>query len=140
MANRVSYIEFLIEQLSLLGEITTRRMFGGNVLYCDGIVFALVASDTLYLKADDANRAEFEANGLGAFHPFGDESLVMQYYQAPPEIFEDREELRRWVGGAVAAARRGLAKKAGSEKKRAARAGKTKQAPTMRRKSRGTTR
>jgi DNA transformation protein and related proteins len=118
MANRATYIEFLIEQLSPLGEITTRSMFGGHVLYCDGTVFALVASDTLYLKVDQHNQAAFEASGLEAFHPFGDESMVMQYYQAPPEIFEDVDALRRWGAGAVAAGRRGQAKKSPKKKKR----------------------
>jgi len=119
MANRASYIEFLVEQLAPLGEITTRRMFGGHAMYCDGTVFALVASDALYLKVDDHNRADFEGSGMAAFHPFGDERMVMQYYQAPPEIFEDVEALRRWGGGAVAAGRRGQAKKA-NKKRRAA--------------------
>ncbi len=112
-----SYIAFLIEQLSPLGEITTRGMFGGHVMYCDGTVFALVASDALYLKVDEYNRAEFEASGLEAFHPFGDESMVMQYYQAPPEIFEDVDALRRWGSSAVPAGRRGQAKKRSKKKK-----------------------
>jgi len=111
MPNRASYIEFLIEQLSPLGEITTRRLFGGNSLYCDGIVFAVVANDTLYLKADDGNRSEFESSGLEPLHPFGDATKSMQYYEAPPELFEDQNALRRWGGGAVAAGRRAHAKK-----------------------------
>src|SRR5580704_12377142 len=111
MANRASYIEFLIEHLGSLGEITTRRLFGGNSLYCDGTVFALVANDTLYLKADDGNRPEFEANGLEPLHPFGDTTKSMQYYEAPPELFEDPNALRRWGGGALAAGRRTNAKK-----------------------------
>jgi DNA transformation protein and related proteins len=118
MANRASYIEFLIEQLSPLGKITTRRLFGGNSLYCDGIVFALVAHDTLYLKADDHTRSEFEASGLEVFHPFGDEKASMSYYQAPAELFEDTEALRRWGGAAVAAGRRANGKKTRSRKKR----------------------
>ena len=119
MANRASYIEFLLEQLSPLGEITTRRMFGGHAMYCDGTVFALVAGDALYLKTDEHNRADFERSGLEAFHPFGDERMVIQYYQAPPEIFEDVSALRRWGRGAVAAGQRGQAKKP-KKKKRAA--------------------
>jgi len=119
MANRASYIEFLIEHLSPLGEITTRRLFGGNSLYCDGTVFALVANDTLYLKADDQNRLEFEASGLGPFHPFGDATKSMGYYQAPAELFEDADALRRWGAGAVAAGRRASVKKPRCGKKRA---------------------
>jgi DNA transformation protein and related proteins len=118
MPNRPSYIEFLIEQLSPLGEITTRRLFGGNSLYCDGIVFALVANDTLYLKADDVNRREFEASGLEPLHPFGDGAKSMQYYEAPPELFEDSNALKRWGGGAVAAGSRAHTKKAPKRKHR----------------------
>lgn len=118
MANRASYIKFLIEHLRPLGEITTRRLFGGNSLYCDGVVFALVAKDTLYLKVDDRNRPEFESSALEAFHPFGDESKAMGYYQAPAELFEDADALLRWGGGAVAAGRRASAKKSRSRKKR----------------------
>jgi len=118
MANRASYIEFLIEHLSPLGEITTRRLFGGNSLYCDGTVFALVAKDTLYLKADDQNRAAFESIGLEPFRPFGDETKSMGYYQAPAELFEDADALRRWGEGAVAAGKRASVKKPRRRKKR----------------------
>ena len=119
MANRASYVEFLVEHLSPLGTITARRLFGGNALYCDGIVFALVANDTLYLKADDGNRSEFEASGLEAFHPFGDGTKSIGYYQAPAELFEDADALHRWGSGAVAAGRRASAKKPRRAKKRA---------------------
>ncbi|MCP5117964.1 MAG: TfoX/Sxy family protein [bacterium] len=100
------YVDFVIEQLSPLGTITARKMFGGYCLYCDGTVFAIIAEDTLYLKADDTNRPDFDQAGLPAFKPFDDKPTVMQYYLAPPEVFEDPEALERWVGGAVQAGRR----------------------------------
>ena len=36
MASSLSYVEFLMEQLSGAGTITFRRMFGEYGLYCDG--------------------------------------------------------------------------------------------------------
>ncbi len=106
------YVEFVIEQLAPLGEITSRRMFGGHCLYCDGAVFALIAGDTLYLKVDDENRAAFEAADLPAFQPFEDKpGMVMSYHLAPPEIFEDPDARQQWVGGSVQAGRRAQAKK-----------------------------
>jgi DNA transformation protein len=111
MPNRASYLEFLLEQLAPLGDVITRSMFGGHVIYCEGTVFALVANNALYLKADDHNRPAFEARGLEAFHPFEDANAVMQYYEAPPEMFEDPKALLDWAGGAVAAGRRAKAKK-----------------------------
>jgi DNA transformation protein len=100
------FVEFAVEQFSPLGEITARAMMGGWILYCDGVVFALVASGALYLKGDDATIANFQARGLEAFRPFPDKEGSMRYFQAPPEIFEDREAMREWVGGAVEAGRR----------------------------------
>ena len=119
MPNRTSYIEFLLEQLSPLGEVTMRSMFGGHVVYCRGTPFALVANNALYLKADDHNRPHFEARDLEAFHPFEDPKAVIQYYESPPELFEDRQALLHWAGGAVAAGQRAHAKKRRKKTKRA---------------------
>ena len=113
MRKRDTYIEFLQEQFSTLGAVTARAMFGGYCLYCDFTVFALVAGGALYLKADDAHRDRFIARGLKAFKPFADRDEVMSYYEAPPEIFEDSDAMRLWVGGAVEAGRRGSKKKTG---------------------------
>lgn len=108
MPSRNPYIEFLIEQFAPMGEITSRAMFGGHCLYCDGAVFALVASNALYLKADDANRDRFVARGLRPFKPFEDRDEVMSYFEAPPEVFEDQDAMKEWVGGAVRAGHRSL--------------------------------
>lgn len=105
------FLDFVCEQLAPLGEITVRKMFGGCCLYCDGIVFALIARSTLYLKADEQNRPDFERRGLEAFRPFPEPAAVMQYYLAPPELFEDPKAVLRWGGGAVAAGTRAKQKK-----------------------------
>lgn len=97
------FVEFCIEQFSLLGSITSRYMFGGWCLYCDGVVFALIAAGALYLKGDDQNMPEFTAKGLPPFKPFPDQDLMMKYFQAPPEIFENADALRHWGSSAVAA-------------------------------------
>jgi DNA transformation protein len=117
MANRPQYLEFLVEQFGIMGEITARAMFGGHVLYCDGIPFALVADNEVFLKADDHNRPAFVDRGLKAFQPYPDKPDVMQYYQTPPEVFEDSAAMKHWAGGAVAAGRRKHAKKKTPKKK-----------------------
>ena len=93
------YIAFLIEQFGPLGEITQRALFGGHCLYCDGVVFALVANAELYLKADALTIPAFESRSLKAFQS-------MKYYQAPAEIFEDDAAMKTWVGGAIACGER----------------------------------
>ena len=111
MPARNSYVEFLLEQLAPLGEISSRAMFGGHCLYCDGVVFALVADNAMFLKTDDVNRAAFEERGLKAFRPFKDKESEMAYYEAPPEIFEDSDAMRQWCGGSVEAGQRAQARK-----------------------------
>lgn len=103
---RDRFVDFAIEELAPLGVITSRYMFGGWCLYCDGSVFAIVADGALFLKGDGENIPRFEARGLKPFKPFPDRDDVMKYFQAPPEIFEDPAAMRDWCGGALAAGRR----------------------------------
>ena len=105
MRSDAKYVEFVIGALQPLGEITSRRMFGGHAVYCDGFVFASIADGALFLKADDRNRPDFEAGGLKPFQPFPDKPVVMSYFEAPPELFEAREDLLRWGRGSVEAGR-----------------------------------
>ena len=106
MAKTDRFVEFAVEQFASLGVVTARAMMGLWCFYCDGVVFALVASGELYLKGDGVNIPRFEARRLKAFQPFPGKPGTMKYFQAPPEIFEDPAAMREWVGGAVEAGRR----------------------------------
>jgi DNA transformation protein len=85
--------------------IRARSMFGGVGVYSGDLFFALIADDTVYFKADESTRPEFEARGMGPFRPFGDDGGTMQYYQVPEDLLEDPEALRPWAEKAVAIAR-----------------------------------
>ena len=70
-------------------------------------MFALIAYDQLYLKADESNRPAFEANRLAPFTYAGKgRPMQMSYYEAPSEGFDDPEILCDWARGAYAAALR----------------------------------
>jgi DNA transformation protein len=120
MAATPAYLNFLFEHLAPLGTITQRRMFGGHCLYCDGTVFALVAGNDLYLKADAESRGTFADRGLKQFNPFDDPAMVMNYFQPPPEFFEDSDALLQWGRLAVEAGKRGAKPKKKAAKKAAA--------------------
>ena len=108
---RDTFVGFVAEQLSALGAIVTRPMMGGRTLYCGGVVFALIAAGELHLKADRANRALFADQGWPAFQPDPDAPGTMSYYRVPAGVLENREELARWAGEALAAGRRAQTKK-----------------------------
>ena len=85
-------------------------MFGGHGVYLDGLMFALIASDTLYLKVDDGNRDRYEALGIMSFRPSADRPMTMSYYPPPEDVFEDEEMLADWARAAFEAALRGRPK------------------------------
>ncbi len=111
MAGRDQYLEFLIEWLAPLGEISARGMFGGHCLYCDGVVFSLVAKGTLYLKTDAVTRPQFVQLGLEPFRPFEDRPEGMHYYAPPAEFFDTQDAMEQWGRAAVEVGRRAKAKK-----------------------------
>jgi len=113
VASSDEFLELLRDQLSGLGSIRIRRMFGGAGVYCDGVMFALVSDDTLYLKADDVNRSDFEARSLAPFRyaTRNGRTTIMSYWRAPDDLLDDTDELATWARAALAAARRAQQKK-----------------------------
>lgn len=88
----------LHEVFERFGRIAVRRMFGGHGVFHEGRMFALVASERLYLKTDAQTVAAFEAQHLPAFeYQRKGELARMNYHEAPAEIFEDRDEAARWA-------------------------------------------
>jgi DNA transformation protein and related proteins len=105
------FVEYVVDQLSCIGEVKTRKMFGGAGIYFESIFFAIIADDTLYFKVDDTNRDEYEAAGMGPFVPFADKLMVMQYYQVPPEVLDEPDRLSAWAQKAIDVAIRKKSKK-----------------------------
>ena len=123
MAPSADFLAFLKDQLRGLGHITTRRMFSGAGLYCDGLILALILRDTLYFKVDDGNRQAYAAEGLEPFtyEARGRKVRIGAYWQVPERLFDDPDEMLDWARAALAAARRAPAKKKPKAKSRRAR-------------------
>jgi DNA transformation protein len=96
MAVSADYRDFVLEQLAPLGQVTARRMFGGVGIYANGLFFALIDDDVLYLKGDESLKPEFEAAGCHAFAPFGADK-PMSYWTAPTEALDDQDILLDWA-------------------------------------------
>ena len=50
MASSREYFEFIIDQLSLVDGITSRKMMGEYILYCDGKIFGGIYDDRFLVK------------------------------------------------------------------------------------------
>jgi DNA transformation protein len=79
-------IAFATDLFSELGNLTTRKMFGGMCLYHDGTVFALLNSEgRLYLKVKGTLADEFASGGADQFHN-------MPYWSLPEAALDDPQE------------------------------------------------
>jgi len=107
MKSTSDFAAYAAELLGTVGRVAARRMFGGYGLYCDGVMFALIADDVLYLKADAASRGEFERAGSEPFvYDARGRRTTMAYWRAPDDAMESRELAARWARIALAAALR----------------------------------
>ena len=55
MASSNEYKDFILNQLSLLDNITIKKMMGEYLLYCDGILFGGIYDDRLLVKKTKTN-------------------------------------------------------------------------------------
>lgn len=106
------FVDYVMELFGPFGTVTARRMFGGHGVYLDGLMFAIVSGDTLYLKADEMNRIEFEQAGCEMFgYTRKGRRATLSFFRAPEDAMESPELMLPWARSAYAAALRANAKK-----------------------------
>jgi DNA transformation protein len=111
------FVEYLKEVFEEFGPVQARRMFGGYGIYHNGVMFGLVADDTLYLKADETTAQYFHSKGLGQFeYEKGEKKVKMSYYLAPDEVLENPGEAKLWAERAYEVAVRTNARKRKKQK------------------------
>ena len=91
MSSEVGFVEFAVGQIQHAGAITYKKMFGEFALYSDGIIFALICNDQLFLKPTAAGRA-----------------FIGEVVEAPPYpgaklyfLIEDQLEDSEWISALV---------------------------------------
>lgn len=95
MASSMSYVEFVMEQMSPAGTITYRKMFGEYGLYCDGKYFGCVCNDRTLVKITPAGESLLPNCPRGIPYEGGGDMLL-------PDV-EDRERLVELVKATCAA-------------------------------------
>ena len=108
MAISDEFVDYVIDQFAAWDNISVRKMFGGAGLYCDGMMFGLIADDVVYLKVDDSNQEDFVKAGSSAFNPYPDKTktAVMSYYEIPADVLENPDELAKWAQCSLSIAKR----------------------------------
>ena len=113
------FLEFVLDQLSGLRRVSSRRMFGGIGIYKDEHFFAIIDEGRLYFLTDESTRERYKARGMKPFE-YAPSKLITSYYEVPVDILEDDGELRTWAAESVSVqvAKKGKKKPARPRKKR----------------------
>lgn len=109
MAVSAQFRDHVIDLVSPLGAIDTRRMFGGLSVRCDGQHFGVLIKESFYLVADEALRTELVGIG-GRIFSYARRDRVVdvpRFVSVPEDLLEDQEELLGYAGKALAVARAG---------------------------------
>ena len=99
MAKALSeFAQFCVDMMHLLAPVSAKAMFGGYGIYKNGVMFALIVKDTLYLKTNAETRSEFIARRLEPFaYQKQGKTYTIAYYQCPEEAFDDETIMLMWA-------------------------------------------
>ena len=121
-------LDHALELLAPLGPLRSRRMFGGWGIYVEELFIAIIASDQLFLKADELTAPRFEAAGCRRFEYEREGKVAgLRYFCPPEEALESPALMRPWAQLAMEAALRARSK---PTKPRAKASAKARSAPT----------
>ncbi len=96
-----SFGAFVLDQLSELGEVVGRPMFGGAGFYLDGEFFGILYEERLYFRVSPETIDEYKARKAKPFAPFGGKRGESRgYYEVPVEIIESPADLIKWARAA----------------------------------------
>ncbi len=99
------------------GAVRVKRMFGGQGVWIDGMICALIVDDELLLKVDAASAPAFEAEGCKpwVYARAGRADVTMPYWSVPDGALDDPDAFAPWARLAFEAALRAHQAKAGKK-------------------------
>jgi DNA transformation protein len=118
LAVSAEFLEFISEQLESFGPVEVKRMFGGAGIFREGLMFALIADEVLFLKVDETTRPDFESETSGPFlYEKNGKTMEMSYWRLPERLYDEPDEFTAWAQNAFSAALRADGKKSPSQRK-----------------------
>lgn len=97
-----SFHDYVKELFAPMGPVQVKRMFGGAGVYADGIMFALLADDAIYLKTDAGLRTKLAEEGSDPFVWVPEsgarkgERVEMGYWRLPDPALDDPDLAATW--------------------------------------------
>jgi DNA transformation protein len=103
MRTEQTFQDQVFGRVDVLGDITSRPMFGGWGLDWRDTIFGIVFGDRLYFKVDDRSKGDFVSRSMGPFRP-NERQTLNSYYEVPPDVLAESEVLLSWAREAFRAA------------------------------------
>lgn len=95
------------KNLSTLGEIGYRPLFGGYSLFVNGVIFAMVSEGELYLRACEQCTDYFTKKSAPTLQYFKrGQPIQLNYFQVDEELWQDKNQLIQLSTSALRSARR----------------------------------
>ncbi len=98
MSYTQGFADQVLDLMTGLGKVSTRKMFGELGLYLGPQIFACIIDDELYLKATGELAEELKEQGGKQFAPGskGGKQIAMPYWTAPTACLDDPSEMMVW--------------------------------------------
>ena len=91
----ITAIEVLVAKVTVIGGITSKKMFGGHGIFHDSKIFGLVdPKGQCYLKVNDTTKTAFEEKGAH-------QHSKMPYFSIPEDVFNNPETIVNWAKKAI---------------------------------------
>jgi DNA transformation protein and related proteins len=105
MRIKSSLATYVTEQLTFLGPISNRAIFGAVGIFMEDRLLGIVANEALYLHTGPANRDDYLSRGCKQFKPYPNAfDLTTDHHQVPQEVVDDPVQLKAWGERALLAA------------------------------------
>ena len=106
-----SFKEFVLDQLAALPEVRARAMFGAHGIYQADRFFGILDEGRLFFKVNETSQKAYEERGMGPFtYESKGKTMTMGYFEVPPEVLENAQELVEWAQKAIQVAAKKAAK------------------------------
>lgn len=86
--------ELLLEKLSVIEGVTSKKMFGGHGIFHDGKMFGMISAKGMaFLRTNDSNRDQYLSKG-------SEQHSRMPYHTIPDDVLNG-DDLLEWTKQAI---------------------------------------
>jgi DNA transformation protein len=98
--------DHIADLLADIGPVKTRNMFGSASLRLNNVLLGIVVDDRIHVRTDAGTRPQYLAEGSKPFEfeKHDGEHIVTSYYALPDRLYDEPDQLRRWLLAAYEAA------------------------------------